>query len=77
MILTGVSAVTIGILDNNVSVPINLQDRSLAAAGWLMVLGGGVFIGEAVATALAIANFHSLKVVTQILVSGTLHVLSM
>lgn len=47
----------------------DLINRSLAAAGWLIVLGVGVIVGEVVAIILTILNFESLRLVVQIIVS--------
>ena len=49
-----------------------LQDlilRSLAAAGWLIVLAGAVVIAEVIAIVLFMANFESWKLALGILVS--------
>ena len=43
--------------------------RSLAAAGWLILLAGAVVIAEVIAIVLLMANFEALKVVLGILVS--------
>ena len=43
--------------------------RSLAAAGWLILLAGAVVIAEVIAIVLFMANFESLKLALGILVS--------
>ena len=47
----------------------DLTNRSLGAAGWLIVVGVGVLVAEIVATILAIANVQTMKLAIQIIVS--------
>ena len=47
----------------------DLINRSLGAAGWLIVMGVGVLVAEIVATILAIANVQTMKLAIQIIVS--------
>ena len=88
LILLGVAAGTIGLINNNDVLEIvrdaenlggdakDLQDlifRSLGAAGWLIVLGGGVIIAEIVAiilvVVLGIAQAQVLQLIIHIIVS--------
>ena len=85
LVLLGISAATIGVIENNKIFDVlrnydgELDDagqelldlilRSLAAAGWLILLGGAVVIAEIIAIVLLIANFDALKLVLGILVS--------
>ena len=91
VIVIGVSAATIGIIEDNDFLELvrdtdrlvgdakDLQDlinQSLGAAGWLIALGFGVLVGEVVAIILTILIFsQSLKLVLQIIVRGILHLL--
>ena len=90
LILIGVAAGTIGLINNNDLLEAlrdadrdtlsddfkDFQDliiRSLGAAGWLIVLGGGVIIAEIVAiilvVVLGIAQAQVLQLIIQIIVS--------
>ena len=85
LVLLGISAATIGVIENNDAfdiirkfdgeLPHYLQElrdlilRSLAAAGWLILLAGAVVIAEVIAIVLFMANFESLKLALGILVS--------
>ena len=85
MILIAISAATIGIIENNdafdtlrdfsgkLSTPLEnlliLISRSLGASGWLIFIGIGVIVAEAIAISLAIINIQTLKLVLQIIVS--------
>ena len=85
VVLLGISAATIGVINNNDALDSlrkfdgelldalqELQDlifRSLAAAGWLILLAGAVVIAEIIAILLLIANFDALKLALGILVS--------
>lgn len=83
MILIGVSAGTIGIISSNDETLqsvrtsdglsessaelLDLVNRSLSSAGWLIVLGVGVLVAETVAIILAVVL--SPKLVLQVIVS--------
>ena len=85
VVLVGISAATIGVINNNDALdfvrkfdgelPDTLQElqdlifRSLAAAGWLILLAGVVVIAEVIAIVLLMANFEALKLALGILVS--------
>ena len=86
MILIAFSAATIGIIENNDlfedlrdfsgTLPDSLEDllilisRSLGVSGWLIFLGAGVIVAEAIAILLAILNIQTLRLAIQIIVSA-------